>query len=207
MTGIARTSLILGITGGLACGKSEVGRILGQFGFAICDADLIAHALMKRGTPVYLDVVGYFGDQILSEDKEIARSVLGQLVFKNPTGRLALNQMVHPAVQSSLECWISEMWRQKKKAAALVPLLFESGMDALDWDEIICVTSDESVVMQRLKDRGLQPDDAARRVGSQMPLAEKKDQANYVVLNNGTLDDLEQATREMVDLIIEEREL
>ena len=193
MTGLSRVSFILGITGGIACGKSEAGRILKKMGFSVCDADRVAHDLMQKGTPVYQRVVEYFGKRILAEEGEILRSALGEIIFKNPSEREALNRMVHPAVRDYLECWITEKRRQKIKAAVQVPLLFESGMDELDWDAILCISSSEEWVFQRLEKRGVTGLDAEQRMRSQMPLAEKEQRADYVIPNEGTLEDLEQA--------------
>jgi dephospho-CoA kinase len=198
-------SFVLGVTGGLACGKSEVGRILGEMGFAVCDADCVAHDLMKKGTPVYRQVVDHFGTCILSDDGEIARSILGKTIFENPAEREALNRLVHPAVRENLETWIAEKRQQGQSAAMLVPLLFESGMDALDWDEVICVSSSEELVFQRLEKRGLGRSEAELRMRSQMPLEEKERRSDRVVPNLGTLAELEDFTRDTVKRAMAER--
>ena len=205
MTSRMRSCLVLCITGGIACGKSELGRILNGMGFLVCDADREAHALMKKGTPVYRQVVEYFGEGILSDDGEIARPILGEIVFKNPADREALNRLVHPAVQKTLENWIAEKRKQKKDCAVLVPLLFESGMEKLDWDAIICVSSSEKMVSKRLEKRGLDPTEIGLRVGSQMPLAEKEQRSNYVICNDGTLGELKESARVTVHRIKAER--
>lgn len=205
MTSGARNSLVLGITGGIACGKSEVGRILGEMGFAVCDADQVAHELMGKGTPVYRQVVDYFGPCIVSADGEIARPVLGKIVFENPGEREALNGMVHPAVRERLEGWMTRQRGLGKNAAVLVPLLFESGMDTLEWDAILCVSSLEKQVFQRLEKRGMERVHAEQRVRSQMPLAEKERRADLVVPNHGTLGELKEATRKAVEKVLAER--
>ena len=205
MTGDSRNSLVLGITGGVACGKSEVGRILGEMGFEVCGGDRVAHDLMKKGTPVYRQVVDRFGMRILSDDGEISRPILGKAVFANPTEREVLNGLVHPAVRENLEWWVLDIWRQQKKAAILVPLLFESGMETLPWDAIICVSSSKELVFQRLEKRGLDQNEAVLRVESQMPLAEKERRSDYVVSNVGTLGELDQSSRNTVKRVMAER--
>jgi dephospho-CoA kinase len=200
MTGNKRTSLILGITGGLACGKSEVGRILAEMNFTVCDADHIAHDLMKKGQLVYQEVVNHFGFSILSGD-EISRPILGEIIFNNPAERKNLNHIVHPAVRRNLESRILKAQQQNSNVAALVPLLFESEMDTLDWDAIICVESSEHLVLERLERRGLSRKDAELRVASQIPLEQKKEQSDYVIPNRGTLDELKQSTRVAVERI------
>lgn len=193
---------ILAVTGGIACGKSEVGRILETMGFAVCDADHLAHDLMKKGTPVYQEVVDFFGTHILSADKEIARPALGKDVFENPEKLKTLNRLVHPAVQERLQHWIADARLNNRNAAVLVPLLFESGMDALDWDAIICVSSSEQQIFERLKSRGCGRKEAGQRMASQLPLEEKEKRSDHVIQNFGSLGELEQATRETVNTIM-----
>lgn len=202
-----RNTIVLGITGGLACGKSEVGRILGKMGFSVCDADHVAHDLMKKGSRVYSQIVEHFGDQILSANHEISRPLLGEIVFNNPTELNALNRLIHPGVRETLERWASGIRDQNINAAMLVPLLFESGMETVECDAIICVSSSEQQVLCRLKKRGLNGTDARLRMDAQMALEEKEEQSDYVVLNTGTLAELEQFTRETVNRIKTERGL
>ena len=151
MSNKGRKVVVLGVTGGIACGKSEVGRILNEMGYAVCDADRVAHELMKKGTPVFDQVVDRFGTQILADDGEIFRPILGELVFKDPAEREALNGLVHPAVRESLDQWISGKRGAWENAAVLIPLLFESGMQDLEWDAVLCVSSHETDVFQRLE--------------------------------------------------------
>lgn len=194
-------AIVVAVTGGIACGKSEVGRILGRMGFAVCDADRVAHDLMGKETSIFQQVVRHFGSQILSEDGEIVRPILGKIVFENPKKRELLNGLVHPAVREALEEWIGKMRAKGQCAAVLVPLLFESGMQQLDWDAVICVSSWEKDVFQRLKNRGLNHEESIKRIHSQMPMAEKETRADHVVPNLGTLDELEWATRKTVQAI------
>jgi dephospho-CoA kinase len=199
MSDIRRNAIVIGITGGIACGKSEVGRILGDMGFAVCDADRIAHGLMRKGMPVFLQVAKHFGTRILADDGEIARPILGEIVFEDSMQREKLNALVHPAVREALSDWISEKRSAGTNAAVLVPLLFETGMDSLDWDAVLCVSSSEEQVFQRLEKRGLDRAGAEQRIRSQMPLAEKEKQADWVVPNLGTLNELEAAVRQAVE--------
>ena len=205
MSNKERNVVVLGVTGGIACGKSEVGRILEGMGFAVCDADHVAHDLMKKGTPVFKQVLDRFGTHILSDNGEISRSTLGETVFENPAQREALNRLVHPAVRESLKQWISEKRNAGENTAILIPLLFESGMQDLDWDAVVCISSCEKDVFQRLERRGLTREEAEKRVHSQMSLAEKEKLADHVVPNHGTLGELELAIRKTVGAIVGER--
>ncbi len=194
-----RTALILGITGGIACGKSEAGRILAGMGFSVCDADLLAHALMKKGTPVFQKVVNHFGSQILSDDGEISRPVLGKIVFEDPAQLERLNGLVHPAVREALEKWIRDQRASGNSGAILLPLLYESGMNDLDWDVVWSVSSSREQVLQRLEKRGFNRIAAEARIDSQMPLNEKEQMADLVILNQGTLQEFEAAIRQAVN--------
>lgn len=205
MSNIKRNVVVLGVTGGIACGKSEAGRILDGMGFAVCDADRVAHKLMKKGTPVYSQVVDRFGSRILSDNGEISRLILGEIVFKDPDQRKILDGLVHPAVREALVEWIAEKRSEERSAAVLIPLLFESGMQDLGWDAVVCVSSREKDVFQRLENRGLTREDAERRLRSQMPLVEKEKLADHVVPNYGTLEELERAMRDAVEAIVGER--
>ncbi|QBG46495.1 dephospho-CoA kinase [Verrucomicrobia bacterium S94] len=205
MSDLHRKTITLGITGGIACGKSEVGRILGEMGFAVCDADRVAHGLMDKGTPVFQRVIDHFGDEILTEDGRISRPDLGKIVFEDSSRLKLLNALVHPAVREALETWMTARKNENRSSAILLPLLFESGMDDLGWDAVVCVSSSEQTVFQRLEKRGLSPEEAEQRVLSQMPLAEKESRADVVIPNHGTLGELELAVRRIVGAIMLER--
>lgn len=205
MSDTERNALVIAITGGIACGKSEVGRIVGTMGFLLCDADRVAHGKMVRGTPVYRKIVQYFGDEILDDEGEISRPALGKIVFANPQERMALNRMVHPVVREALETWIAQRRQNGENAAVQIPLLFESGMEVLDWDAIICVSSRRDDIFERLQKRGMTLLEASSRVESQMPVEEKERRSDYVIKNLGTLQELERVTRETVNSLLLER--
>lgn len=205
MADTQRSPLIIGITGGIACGKSEAGRILEKMGFDVCDADGVAHELMKKGTPVFQQVVDHFGSEILAGNGEISRPALGKIVFETPAQRERLNRLVHPAVGKVLAGWIAERRRDSKHAAVLIPLLFESGMDALDWDGIVCISCGDELVLRRLEKRGLNRTEAEGRMRAQMPLKEKERRADCTVQNRGTLKEFEQALRGAVEALAGER--
>jgi dephospho-CoA kinase len=191
------SSITLGITGGIACGKTETGRILSAEGFKVLDSDFLAHELMQKGRPVYEKVIERFGDSILAEDGEIDRAKLGEKVFADPQAREALNRLVHPAVIKAAQEWIEECRASQEDAAVLVPLLFEAGWTD-GWDAVICVTAPEEQVFQRLEKRGLSKDEAQKRIAAQMPLAEKAARSDFVIENSGTLESLRSR---MVDLV------
>jgi len=200
-----RYSIVLGITGGIACGKSEVGRILRDLGFVVCDSDHVAHGLMAKGMAVHQRIVECFGDHVLDGSGEISRSALGTLVFDDPEKLSRLNRLIHPAVRVELQRWIAERRSNGDSAAVQIPLLFESGMDTLDWDAVVCVSSKEDQVCERIAARGINLIDARKRIAAQMPLGEKERLSDRVIRNFGTLQELEEATRKTVESLIVER--
>ena len=198
-------SIILGITGGIACGKTEIGRILSSEGFKVLDSDFLAHELMGKGRPVYAAVVKQFGDGILAEDGEVDRVRLGEKVFDNLPAREALNRLVHPAVIAEAQEWIETCREAQEDAAVLVPLLFEAGWTD-GWDAVICVTASDEQVFQRLEKRGLSHDEARKRIAAQMPQAEKAEVADGVIQNDGTLEMLRRRIMDLIEAIrVEQR--
>jgi dephospho-CoA kinase len=184
----------VGLTGGIACGKSEVGKILKSLGVPVLDTDVVAHELMEPGTPIYRNVVGHFGSKVLTAENRIDRKALGALVFADREARSRLNQVVHPAVGAQWRAWREERRRNGESAVVMIPLLFEVG--ATDgWSVTVCVAAPESLVIQRLRSRGWNEDEARQRIASQMPLDDKRRRADVVIENDGTLETLrERAT-------------
>jgi dephospho-CoA kinase len=193
----SHSSIILGITGGIACGKTETGRILAEAGFDVLDTDSLAHDVMKAGTSTFKQVVKQFGKSILNPDGEMDRTQLGRLVFADSSAREALNRLVHPAVIKAAEQWKAE---RKRESAILVPLLFEAGWTE-GWDAVVCVSADEDVVFQRLEKRGLNREEARQRIAAQMPRAEKETKSDFIIRNNKTLDALRKETLNVLERI------
>jgi dephospho-CoA kinase len=198
-----KKGLSIGLTGGIACGKSEVGRILEREEAQVRDADELAHELIRYGGPLFDKVVERFGAGILGRDGEIDRRILGRRVFAGAADRKALEALIHPEVIRVLREWIAGETRCGKNAVAIVPLLFEVGWTDL-WDAVVCVASSEEVVIERLKQRGLSEREALARMSAQMPLEVKIRQANHVIRNDGTFDSLEKRTREVWRNIVRE---
>lgn len=189
---------VIGLTGGIASGKSTVSYILKSLGAVIIDADKVARKVVEPGQPAWQDIVKEFGQQVLNEDMTINREVLGKLVFSDQSLLAKLNRITHPRV---IECFreeLARMARENPEAVVVldVPLLFESGMYRLA-DEIWVVWANEKVQLERLMEReGFTPEEAWQRIRAQMPLEEKARRADRVINNSGTLDEtVEQTTR------------
>jgi dephospho-CoA kinase len=190
--------LKVGLTGGIAVGKSVVGEMFAALGAHVIQADEIAHQLMQPGQAVYHEVVGRFGSGILHPDGSVNRVRLAELAFgapDKPSRVRELNQIVHPAVIGRQEEWMAEVGRRDPHAIALVEaaLILEAGM-AKSFDRLVVVTCqpEQRIVRwaQRLKvDQETARREVTRRMAAQMPDEEKIKAADYVIDNSGSLDE------------------
>jgi len=190
------------VTGGIACGKSLVGSFLGDQGVEVCEADDLAHALMRPGRPVFREIVRVFGEGFLGSGGDIDRQRLGQRVFASREDLIKLNSIVHPAVKKEWEKWLKGRERGCRVAAVIIPLLYEVD-EGEGWDGVVCVGASLDVQLSRLRGRGLSDEDAMGRIKAQMPVAEKMARADYVVVNSGTRDLLGEQTKRVLKSILE----
>lgn len=179
---------ILGVTGGVGCGKSEVARMLRARGVAVLDTDDVAHEVIRAPSPVYRSLVARFGEGVLQADGEIDRARVAAVVFADASQREALNRLVHPAVQDETVRWL-EALPKGAPGAVVVPLLYEIGWTE-PWTQVACVAAPEQVVRARLRARGWSEEETNRRLEAQWPLADKVSRADYVISNGGDLADL-----------------
>jgi dephospho-CoA kinase len=186
-----RPVVVAGLTGGIASGKSTVAEMMAGAGAHRIDADRIAHALIRRGTPAYTRILSRFGSGLLGPDGEIDRRRLGEQVFADPDARRELETIVHPGVREEIARRLESLRRAARAALVLleVPLLFEAGMDR-GLDEVIVVYVPEEVQLERLlrRDR-LTAAEAVARIRAQMPLAQKRALATRVIDNSGSLEE------------------
>src|SRR3972149_970905 len=177
--------MLIGLTGGIASGKSLVAGELKRLGAYLIDADEIAREVVKRGLPAYSEIVKEFGEKILNPDKTINRKELGRIVFSNPELRKRLEQITHPRIRKKIEAETSAIKAKNPKAVIVVDaaLLIEGGLYK-KMDKVIVVYADEKTQIKRLTERdGLAIEDAKNRISSQMPLQEKRKYADFVVEN------------------------
>lgn len=193
----AGTKLRIGITGGIAAGKSTVLTLLREFGFEVFDADRIAHQAYRKGTPGFLAVVDRFGPEALSaETGEIDRRKLGEIVFRDRSALRDLETILHPFVQREIEAALADSDRD---AAVEAVKLFEAGLaECFDERWLVCVP--EEVALERLvRERGFSVDSALARIRTQSDgLALNRSRADWIILGTTGLSELRRAIAERI---------
>lgn len=195
--------LRIAITGGIACGKSQVGALFAANNVPVCDADELAHSVIRKGTGVNRRIIEEFGRGLVGPDGEIDRSVLGRIVFGDPERLQALNALVHPGVKVLWESWIRKQ-RGKAAVAVMIPLLYETGEEGR-WGSVVCVSARESDQRKRLKARGLTVRDIKLRLAAQMPVWEKMERADHVIYNCGSRELLKEQTLRVLNELLERK--
>lgn len=193
---------VYGLTGGIASGKSEVSKRLAAHGFAIIDADKIGHEVIAPGGAAEGDVVEAFGDAILTNG-EIDREKLGAVVFRDAEKRKQLNGIVHPIIgQAMARKLLAHAEAGNAIAVIDAPLLVEAGSVIKELDGLIVVACKEKTQVERLKQfRGMSEKEARRRIAAQAPVVEKLKVADWVIYNDGTLEELREKVDELAEVL------
>jgi dephospho-CoA kinase len=181
-------SLVIGLTGGIASGKSTVSNMLKEMNITVIDADVEARLAVEKGESAYQKIVAEFGDDILLDTEEIDRGKLGSIIFHNAEKRQLLNSIVHPEVRKRMNDQVDAARVRGEQVIVLdIPLLFESKLTYMV-EKTILVYVDREIQLKRLMERNdLSMEDAEARIKSQMPLSEKVALADAVINNNGTI--------------------
>ena len=184
----SRAYFLVGLTGGIASGKSAATRQLAELGCRVVDADVLAREVVAPGEPAWRAIVEEFGRDVLGPDGRLDRKRLGAVVFADPARRKVLEAITHPAImarrQAILDAWAAEGF--DGVVVLDIPLLIEVGA-AAHVDRVVLVYAEREVQVERLRSRdGFDRAEAERRLASQMPLAEKVRHAHFVVDNSGT---------------------
>jgi dephospho-CoA kinase len=198
--------LIVGLTGGIASGKSLVAGIFKNLGAHIIDADRIVRELLEPGQDAWKEVSEYFGDDIMMPDRGIDRRKLGQIVFSDPAKRAWLNQCLHPRVFEAYAAQVKRLCARTPDAIVVfdAALLMETGFHK-KMDKTVLVYAHSDQQLTRLMDRDhFTHEQALARIQSQMPLSEKRRYADYVIENTGTRDEAERRAREVFALLKKE---
>lgn len=190
---------LIGVTGGIASGKSNVCNVIRSLGYKVIDSDAITHLLYQRGNSVYNAIINTFGKEYLDSNLEIDRKKLGKYIFSNEEAKNKLNSVTHPLILAKMK---EEIDKSNDKIIFLdIPLLFEAKLEYL-CDKIICVYLEESIQVQRLMERDhIDYDYAMLKIHSQMDLNIKKDKADYVIHSKGSLDETEALVKTIINEI------
>ncbi|UJF31699.1 dephospho-CoA kinase [Paenibacillus hexagrammi] len=181
----------IGLTGGIACGKSTVSSMLVDRGAILVDADRIARDVVEPGSPVLYRVAEHFGQAVLQQDGSLNRKKLGEIVFGNPTARKELESLLHPPIRARMREQMDTAARDcpDKLVVVDVPLLYESGL-AYMFEKVMVVYVPRELQLQRLMKRdGLSEQEALKRLDAQMPIEKKRELADLLIDNSGTLEE------------------
>jgi len=189
--------LKVGLTGGLACGKSFVGQALADMGCRLLQADQLGHEMLVPGGEAYAPVLREFGPGILGENGAIDRRALASLVFGNPERLALLNSFIHPTVQRYEEEWMARVAAEDPHAIAVVEaaILIETGSYKRFEKLVVVVCDDEQQIERSIKRDGVSREEVLARLRRQMPLTEKRRFADFVIDTSGTKDETLRQTR------------
>ncbi|MGM0370821.1 MAG: dephospho-CoA kinase [Bacillota bacterium] len=187
----------IGLTGGIASGKSTVTGILDSLGAKIIDADKIAHQLMKPEKKLWTRIVDSFGEEILQSNGTIDRNKLGTIIFNNRQEKEKLDQISHPIIISEIKSQLKKMTPTEEIIVVDIPLLVEADlMDLFQEVWLVYITKEQQI--NRLMERSqIDREAALARIESQMPLSDKKKYADRIIDNNGSISQLEQRVKKL----------
>lgn len=217
--------LKVGLTGGIATGKTHVLRHIAERGVPTIDADALAHEAVKSPSPAFKAIVQRFGPEVVGPDGEIDRRVLGRIVFADQTARRDLEVIVHPAVYDAIQVWARKLDAAHEDriageiangtrspnaptptmlVVADVPLLYETGK-AAEFDRVIVTVCPEEMQIARMTGRdGMTEAEARQRLAAQWPAAEKAAHADYVIDTTGTFEQTNRQTDEILNSLSRE---
>ena len=189
---------IIGLTGGIASGKSIVASVFRELGAIILDADQIARLVVLPHQPAWEDIVEFFGPQVVNEDESLDRAKIGEIVYNNPDSLKELNRITHPRIMQYYKDEMRRIKLEQPDAIVIleVPLLYETNMDKL-CQQVVVVCVDRETQIKRLMERDkMSCEDAVRRINAQMPMDEKVRRADFVIDNRGSMEETkEKATK------------
>ena len=193
---------VIGLTGGIAAGKSTVSEMLAARGAYVIDADRIGHQVIQPGGEAHAEVVAAFGSSIVEESGAISRQALGAIVFGDSRQLAALNAISHPRMAQRMEMEIAEVRRRPPEARPPLivldaAILFEAGWDALCGRVWTVAAAPATAIVRLMERNGLSREEARSRLDAQMSNEERARRSVRVIANEGSLDDLERAIAEL----------
>ena len=188
----------VGLTGGIATGKTYVANRLREAGVPIVDADVLSREVVLPGSPALAAIRKRFGPDAVRRDGTMDRIRVGQIIFKDKRARLDLEAIIHPAVVKAINDFFAALPKRTPFAVADIPLLYETGRDK-EFDVVVVVACPREMQLTRMMERNkLSKEDAERRLAAQLPIDQKVKKATYVIKTDGTFDD----TNAQVDALV-----
>ena len=191
--------LILGVTGGIASGKTTVVNMLKELGAPVIDFDVLARQVVESGKPAWKQIVAYFGEQVLQKDRELDREKLSEIVFRDFEKRKKLESFTHPRIHEEFVKALDEIALKNPKAIIQVdvPLLIEQNLQHMFHKILVVYIPEEKQIERVMKRDGISKEEAARRLKAQLPLDEKLDSADFVVYNDKSLEETRKQVEEL----------
>ncbi len=191
--------LLLAVTGGIATGKSTVTRMLKELGAPVIDFDLIAREVVEPEKPAWQDIVAYFGQQVLLSDKQLDRKKISDIVFRDLEKRKKLEGFTHPRIQMEFIRQLNEIVEKNPQAIVQVdvPLLIELNMQYMFHKTLVVYTSGEKQIERLMEREGISREEAVTRLKAQLPIEEKVGYADFVIDNNGSLEETRKQVQDL----------
>ena len=186
-------SLLLGVTGGIATGKTTVVRMLEELGAPVIDFDLLAREVVEPGEPALKDIVGYFGEEILLKDGSLDREKLSGIVFQDAEKRKTLESFTHPRIYEASCRQVKKIIEKDPNAIIQldIPLLIEQNLQHMVHKVLVVYIPREKQIERLIERDGVSREGAVDRLGAQLPIDEKLSKADFVIYNEKTLEETE----------------
>jgi len=197
--------LVVGLTGGIASGKSTVARLLEELGSAVIDFDFLARQVVRPGERAWSEIVKYFGEGILLENEELDRKKISEIVFLDPEKRKRLEEVTHPAIGKEFVRQVYNIASRENNAIiqAVIPLLIECGMQELFHAVTVVYIPREKQIQRLIKRDGITIEKAGNILKAQMPIDEKIGYADFVINNSGTVEETRIQVKNLWDNLLE----
>ena len=195
--------IVVGVAGGIGSGKTAVTDVMGARGAIVIDADVIARDIVAPGSPCLEEIRSAFGDHVLHEDGSLNREALATIVFTDESARLQLNEITHPRINDEMKRQIALTHARDGVCLIAIPLLVSEHRERLGLDAIIVVDCPTEIALERLvTDRQFDRDHARSRIASQISRDERNALGDYVVVNDGTRDQLERKIDDLWSVLL-----
>ena len=180
-------STLIGLTGGVGCGKSTAAKFLAELGWKIIDTDETARAVVNPEQPGWKKVKEVFGNAYFYEDETLNRALLAETVFSDPQQLAKLNAILHPLIRQHWKAEVKQLLSQGDKVIVVIPLLYETESET-EFQKVIVIGCSASTVRQRIENRGWTEEQLKARLAAQWPLEKKIQKADFVIWNDGSLE-------------------